>query len=928
MAHKNRLNQLQDALQKRREAFSKLVARKPVVAKCTEKAAKQEKTTSTESVRLQKEPAAVVSRARESLIPLYVDDATDASAPSQALLSLTDLYLHAAEHRTRHIALVWPASIRSVTLVHALAALARWKDGDKQGLRGMLFPVKTNVFHGLNHIHFDRPSILAIASELVEVKDNLKVKRTFPDKDPFLYSLTERSLPDDPQERFNPAVGEIIPCFLGQPGFDGWTSCESRLLALIRAKLSRRAHAKALRSSCAALGSPDSAPDALFALDGRMAEEDLRRACKALAKSTPPEAIVLLATRAVRLEASAWRKRLAKFALMLEDVFGERPPGVLIVTDDPVSAFRLKNELWELNNKREQSRRWHTPFEFRITGMPSTVGSDGLLAPGARDSLHPAPRELDVHIVDSDAAKVSNKLFKIANSQPGGKEHAKPITEAATYISRLAALPCGVRHMSEYLAGPDVSEQTRASFDWLRHYAAAVEFERSVGVGESRNALQEALKRGSELFSNYFEATPFAHKLAATVANATTGGKRKAAIVFTSALYRRLAEKFLEEYQDYPGGASYSELKNNLLLLSASGLPDHLDGLSGAALVFAGLNEDCLRLLVSDDRIPSHAVVLLTQKAGQFLRATLKPIVEDMPEFKSFKPRVESILRGLKDLPDDASVLSVGDYVLPTFRVELSSDASTSDHDVDPDAWQIRYENGLLQYRRDTSEVYVYDPASHHASEAGFRAALVKSLEVGDKVFVMSAELREMVEHTLRDAGIPVQSDKTYEAALRSYHAEVQSRLSRRFPDAPISERVKAIRAEMLSINPKIERDLPTEHSMRLWIDLERSQDTPFDELRPQAPMKESVFKAFATALGFSSLESSYHWQRVIMAVRNSRRLDGRHVSDIYAYMLLQPESAMANSKIGRKTLNMLFEKARENVATVEYVGAQTEAIE
>ncbi len=113
---------------------------------------------------------------------------------------------------------------------------------------------------------------------------------------------------------------------------------------------------------------------------------------------------------------------------------------------------------------------------------------------------------------------------------------------------------------------------------------------------------------------------------------------------------------------------------------------------------------------------------------------------------------------------------------------------------------------------------------------------------------------------------------------------------------------------------------------MRRWIDLERSPKTAFEELRPQAPMREATFKAFAQVLGFSALEAAYQWQRVIMAVRTARRLDGRHVSDIYAFMLLQPESAMVHSNIKRQTLAQLFERARDNIATVEYVGPQKEA--
>ena len=96
--------------------------------------------------------------------------------------------------------------------------------------------------------------------------------------------------------------------------------------------------------------------------------------------------------------------------------------------------------------------------------------------------------------------------------------------------------------------------------------------------------------------------------------------------------------------------------------------------------------------------------------------------------------------------------------------------------------------------------------------------------------------------------------------------------------------------------------------------------------MKPQAPLKEANFNAFAGALGFSPLEAAYLWQRVILAIRNSRRIDGRHVSDIYAYMLLQPESAMVHSSISRQTLQQLFERARASVWTVEAVGPIKEA--
>jgi hypothetical protein len=67
----------------------------------------------------------------------------------------------------------------------------------------------------------------------------------------------------------------------------------------------------------------------------------------------------------------------------------------------------------------------------------------------------------------------------------------------------------------------------------------------------------------------------------------------------------------------------------------------------------------------------------------------------------------------------------------------------------------------------------------------------------------MSAELREMVEQALLDAGVHIKSDKTFESALRSYHEQVQKRLSERFPLGTLSEKVRALRKEMIALDRK-----------------------------------------------------------------------------------------------------------------------------
>jgi len=184
----------------------------------------------------------------------------------------------------------------------------------------------------------------------------------------------------------------------------------------------------------------------------------------------------------------------------------------------------------------------------------------------------------------------------------------------------------------------------------------------------------------------------------------------------------------------------------------------------------------------------------------------------------------------------------------------------------------------------------------------------------------MSPELRELVEVVLKDAGVPIEHDKTFEAALRDYHENVIKSLNGLFRGMKLAEQVRQLRMQILERNEKLAVEFPGEQSVRYWISLGDSVDTPFDQLKPRAPMKEAHFAAFAESLGFNGLQTAYYWQRVIMAIRNARRLDGRHVSDLYSYMLLQPEAAMLHSKVSRQTLKVLFQKARESIVTVENV--------
>jgi len=862
-------------------------------------------------------PPKVELLAGRAAVALHEDESREPSRPSAALQTLANYYLHAAKYRTRHILLTWPAALRTAALVHVLATLERWQDGDKQGIRGLIYPVKTNVFHVLNHVQLNRSHVIDHARRLFEGEDESAITRRMRDKDAFFSSLI--NLPPETQESFNPTAGELLPHFLAEKDFKAWTSCENQLLSHINAKLRRRLYKKSLRDKCDVLGNPDKAPDALFALDVRLDPDTLRRALQTLEVHGAPEVILVIANRQMREDLGGWKTRLAKFCLLVEETFHEAPPGVLVLTDQPRAAFDIRQELVDRNEAREKHMKWkNDKVEYVVTGIPCATGDEGLLPPGTEEPPEPLMRVFDVDIVDSDAAKIVNLLWRAARLTAGGPERAQPVKDAAAFIARIASLPCGLDHLAAHLASHDFTDRSRQGYDWQLHRTALHEFDKAGTCPEGRKYLLDVVKRGDNLIAKCSSATAFAHLVATHAARAAKG--EHVTIVFASAFQRFLAGLFLTTYSEFPSGARFQNFKDRVNLITSPQLEEALQSLGKGRLVFAGLGDESLRVIMTDNRVPAHSAVLLTQSAAQFLRANLTKVRQFLPGLNCYAPRIDSILQQLKDLPESKVPLGTT-LAQPPFRLELSSEI-TEGKDVDPNrCWAIYLEDGSIQHRVDGEHlVHVYDPVSQRATERGFKTCRVASLVQGDKLLVMTHDLRELIEDALQSAGIPLQSDKGFEGSLRAYHERVIRGVSELFPAPTRSVQVRAIRAKMLELDPKVDADLPREETTRHWLDLGASATTNFELLRPQAPGKEAHYKLFTQALGFSPLEASVHWQNAIQPVRNSRRLDGRFLSERYAHLLLQPESEIVKSNLTRRTVQNLFDLARESVVAVTAV--------
>jgi hypothetical protein len=87
--------------------------------------------------------------------------------------------------------LLWPGTMRSLATAHAVATISRWHEGNKRGVRTLIYPARANFFQDLNQVHLDRMAVAKLSAALYEDpnKPNERVLVSCPEKDSFFTSL-------------------------------------------------------------------------------------------------------------------------------------------------------------------------------------------------------------------------------------------------------------------------------------------------------------------------------------------------------------------------------------------------------------------------------------------------------------------------------------------------------------------------------------------------------------------------------------------------------------------------------------------------------------------------------------------------------------------------------------------------------------------
>jgi hypothetical protein len=160
-----------------------------------------------------------------------------------------------------------------------------------------------------------------------------------------------------------------------------------------------------------------------------------------------------------------------------------------------------------------------------------------------------------------------------------------------------------------------------------------------------------------------------------------------------------------------------------------------------------------------------------------------------------------------------------------------------------------------------------------------------------------------------------VLTDQNFEQDLRYYHKVVVDAFDRVVPGSSISARARALRDRILFNHRNVADTFPT--SVDYWIRLADSPDTPFEELTSRAPREKRHFMAFAQELELPSSAAESLWAKVIAPLRNTRREDGRALSDLYTRVLVDPGSVTTYRRLSSQSGQFLKNAARDALSRV-----------
>ncbi|MBI4755035.1 MAG: hypothetical protein HY778_06350 [Betaproteobacteria bacterium] len=544
---------------------------------------------------------------------------------------------------------------------------------------------------------------------------------------------------------------------------------------------------------------------------------------------------------------------------------------------------------------------------FKSHGFVHPRLDSGLARAGDPVTVHVPECSLRVHVTDFEAETLIEEFYRCARRLEDAGVDATPVRNALAFIARSSRLPGSLRALMMELHSAGMPVRVITANDWSYFKAGLIQF---VNDGYAQNQhirLRVLVDKTDRLIDTYRKSTPLGHALEGELLSAVQN-RRESIVAVRGALHQAALKRFLAR----PRGETETCLADVPVVTTDISL--EMREIRADRLIHTDASAEVIRSLVCGTPPCREIVLLLTAPLARQLRFTLAPLMA-MPEFKVFHERVGEILGRIEEQFAVAGYSLLEDMDLWQPRFKISTFEQEDPELKDQPSVLVELENDQLLRRGVNALVYVYDPERAADGHSGFHSVPITELLAGQQIFVMSADLRALIEDTLREKGISLGHLTDFEGSLRNYHSVVVKRFNRYFdPKLGRASQKRMLRERIERIDSKAASQAS---NLGYWVDLEDSPDTPFDELTTRAPRDYAVFRAFSKALEFNDAEIQMNWDFLVRPLRTARRMGGRWLSDIYSRILFEPDSVIAHTDLTRDTVDALRRKAMENVLAV-----------
>jgi hypothetical protein len=711
---------------------------------------------------------------------------------------------------------------------------------------------------------------------------------------------TKRAIGQDPSI-VHPALFEIMPQIgITAEGVHGY---QEQFLRRLR----RHTWIGGCHGHLEAVSDPRKTPFLMFGVHAEAARIALWRQAGLDPKhgGRQPGIVLLDLTRRARnrLGGETWRQRVSKFCATLGDLYGDRAPPILALSDD---VFVVQALRWEIL-KAYDVRRGARPDNKRPVSARVVLTPDTDLLSNARFETGSTPR-ITAETYGTEILGFADFGLKLRKrlKDGGDDELAKAVGDAMYAVQSLIGLPGSPRQLMEF------TEENYERFEWQ---AILARYDRLAPRGKIKTALLHGLAGTNQnALSDFLNAFD---KLCAAADSNNPGcelfdkcllqsAKRegRTLIVFSSELLRGFAEWRIED--DGTLSAIREHIGSRISMVdrreAAEILEMAADGEIDRVVFMEPVPEDLLYILSRASQPKALVFIAHLARAESVLRRTralleLDGMQKAQARLEALANELENALAGRKiELPDIDAAPS-----LPRLgTLDLTAIAG-------PGAGRplILSTSGGFKIRAfDGSEFARYDPDTLQS----FSLCKASDLRHGDQICVFTPDFVDSAREKLQLAAKA--SD-----ILFLYHRDV-AEASKALPGLDMAGKAEALKARMLKIDPSL--ILPGLQAIRNWIDVANLLEVARNKVKPQAPRSRKHFSCMMKALGISEQVARHYWDLGVFWTRSMRIRNGASFHQVFMGILIDPQGTAAwLPPERRKEVSRIYETAENHVVTV-----------